>query len=169
MMTKKGTYRTRLTSGSHLERSPMPVGGCFGLFSSESLPEWALFYFITCVSSGYTIFWISWPVIDRVHRPENTICLPTRIRPLIVGYFCFSPAAGGLVSGFLVYTFAPEAEGHGTDAAIEAYHQKGGYIRGRVPIIKTITSAITLTTGGSGGQGRPHCPDWCWIRIVPGH
>jgi chloride channel protein, CIC family len=65
------------------------------------------------------------------------------------------PALGGLVSGWLVYTFAPEAEGHGTDAAINAYHNKGGYIRGRVPIIKTIASAITLTTGGSGGREGP--------------
>ncbi len=65
------------------------------------------------------------------------------------------PAAGGLVSGWLVYTFAPEAEGHGTDAAIDAYHRKGGYLRSRVPIIKTIASAITLTTGGSGGREGP--------------
>ncbi len=65
------------------------------------------------------------------------------------------PAAGGLLSGWLVYTFAPEAEGHGTDAAIEAYHQKGGFIRSRVPFIKTIASALTLTTGGSGGREGP--------------
>lgn len=65
------------------------------------------------------------------------------------------PALGGLVSGWLVYTFAPEAEGHGTDAAIDAYHRKGGYIRGHVPIIKTLASAITLTTGGSGGREGP--------------
>jgi chloride channel protein, CIC family len=65
------------------------------------------------------------------------------------------PAAGGIISGWLVYTFAPEAEGHGTDAAINAYHQTGGFIRGRVPIIKTIASAITLTTGGSGGREGP--------------
>lgn len=65
------------------------------------------------------------------------------------------PAAGGIISGWLVYTFAPEAEGHGTDAAIEAYHSKGGFIRGRVPFIKTIASAITLTTGGSGGREGP--------------
>jgi CIC family chloride channel protein len=65
------------------------------------------------------------------------------------------PAFGGILSGWLVYTFAPEAEGHGTDAAIEAYHQRGGYIRGRVPIIKTIASALTLTTGGSGGREGP--------------
>jgi CIC family chloride channel protein len=67
----------------------------------------------------------------------------------------FLPALGGLVSGWLVYTYAPEAEGHGTDAAIDAYHRKGGFMRGRVPIIKTIASALTLTTGGSGGREGP--------------
>jgi len=65
------------------------------------------------------------------------------------------PAVGGLFSGWLVYTFAPEAEGHGTDAAIDSYHNKGGFIRSRVPIIKTIASAVTLTTGGSGGREGP--------------
>ena len=67
----------------------------------------------------------------------------------------FLPALGGILSGWLVYTFAPEAEGHGTDAAIDAYHRKGGFVRSRVPIIKTIASALTLTTGGSGGREGP--------------
>ncbi len=67
----------------------------------------------------------------------------------------FLPALGGLLSGWLVYTYAPEAEGHGTDAAIDAYHRKGGFIRGRVPIVKTVASALTLTTGGSGGREGP--------------
>ncbi len=65
------------------------------------------------------------------------------------------PALGGLVSGWLVFTFAPEAEGHGTDAAIEAYHNKGGLIRGRVPWIKALASAITIGTGGSAGREGP--------------
>ncbi|MFP3928446.1 MAG: chloride channel protein, partial [Desulfobacteraceae bacterium] len=55
----------------------------------------------------------------------------------------FLPAIGGLISGWLVFTFAPEAEGHGTDAAIDAYHNRGGLIRGRIPIIKTLASAVT--------------------------
>ena len=67
----------------------------------------------------------------------------------------FLPAAGGIISGWIVYTFAPEAEGHGTDAAINSYHAAGGFIRSRVPVIKTIASAITLTTGGSGGREGP--------------
>lgn len=65
------------------------------------------------------------------------------------------PALGGLISGWLVYTFAPEAEGHGTDAAIDAYHRKGGFIRGRIPIIKTLASFLTLGSGGSGGREGP--------------
>ncbi len=64
-------------------------------------------------------------------------------------------AAGGLVSGLIVYTFAPEAEGHGTDAAIESFHQKRGFIRARIPLIKLVTSAITIGTGGSGGREGP--------------
>lgn len=65
------------------------------------------------------------------------------------------PAIGGIISGWLVYTFAPEAEGHGTDGAIEAFHRKGGVIRGRVPIIKTAASIITIGTGGSAGREGP--------------
>lgn len=65
------------------------------------------------------------------------------------------PALGGILSGWLVYTYAPEAQGHGTDAAIDAYHNKGGYIRSRVPFVKLFASAITLTTGGSGGREGP--------------
>jgi len=65
------------------------------------------------------------------------------------------PALGGLVSGFLVYRFAPEAEGHGTDAAIDSFHNKGGHIRGRVPWIKALASVATIGTGGSAGREGP--------------
>jgi CIC family chloride channel protein len=30
---------------------------------------------------------------------------------------------GGLLSGVIVFSLAPEAEGHGTDAAVDTYHQ----------------------------------------------
>jgi len=85
---------------------------------------------------------------------EHHLFAPTA-RVLNRWILLFLPAFGGLLSGWLVYTFAPEAEGHGTDAAINAYHNAGGYVRARVPLIKTIASAITLTTGGSGGREGP--------------
>ncbi len=65
------------------------------------------------------------------------------------------PVVGGVLSGFLVYTLAPEAEGHGTDAAIAAYHWGNGVIRPRVPLVKMVASALTLGTGGSGGREGP--------------
>ncbi len=65
------------------------------------------------------------------------------------------PALGGLISGLLVFLIAPEAEGHGTDAMIEAFHHRGGHIRKRVPLIKIVASAITIGTGGSAGKEGP--------------
>ncbi len=62
---------------------------------------------------------------------------------------------GGLISGILVYSFAPEAEGHGTDTAVRAFHRTGGYIRPIVTPIKIISSAITIGTGGSAGREGP--------------
>src|SRR5579875_835006 len=62
--------------------------------------------------------------------------------------------AGGLVAGIIVFTFAPEAEGHGTDAAIKAFHE-GKPIRARIPLIKLVASAITIGSGGSGGREGP--------------
>ncbi len=66
-----------------------------------------------------------------------------------------APAIGGLLSGILVFTWAPEAEGHGTDAMIEAFHHKRGLIRKRVPFIKAISSIITIGSGGSAGREGP--------------
>ena len=65
------------------------------------------------------------------------------------------PTIGGLLAGWIVYTFAPEAEGHGTDEVIKAYHKKRGIIQSKVPIVKLLASAITIGTGGSGGREGP--------------
>ena len=62
---------------------------------------------------------------------------------------------GGLASGLLVFSVAPEAEGHGTDSVIAAYHYRQGQIRPRVPLVKILASSITLGTGGSGGREGP--------------
>jgi chloride channel protein, CIC family len=65
------------------------------------------------------------------------------------------PTVGGLISGLIVFTWAPEAEGHGTDSLVRAFHRGGGQIRSRVPLIKGIASVITIGTGGSAGQEGP--------------
>jgi CIC family chloride channel protein len=62
---------------------------------------------------------------------------------------------GGLLSGLIVFNLAPEAEGHGTDAAIAAIHHRQGRVRARIPPIKLVASAITIGSGGSGGREGP--------------
>lgn len=64
-------------------------------------------------------------------------------------------ALGGLISGVIVFRYAPEAEGHGTDAAIAAFHHGARRIRARIPLIKLVASAITIGSGGSGGREGP--------------
>jgi CIC family chloride channel protein len=61
---------------------------------------------------------------------------------------------GSLLTGILVTKLAPEAEGHGTDAAIKAFHGEGR-IRKRVPVVKAVTSILTISTGGSAGREGP--------------
>jgi CIC family chloride channel protein len=69
--------------------------------------------------------------------------------------FFLLPVVGGLISGLIVYTWAPEAEGHGTDAMIEAFHRKRGMIRARVPFLKALATIATLGSGGSAGREGP--------------
>ena len=64
-------------------------------------------------------------------------------------------ALGGLITGCLVYWFAPDASGPGADGAIDAFHNNRGLIPVKVPLVKTIASAITLGTGGSAGREGP--------------
>ncbi len=130
--------------------------------------KWALYFFAIGVIAGlgsivfhYLCQLGSHYFLDYMagYRPpppagEHHLLEPTT-RPFSRWMLLLLPMLGGIVSGWLVYTFAPEAEGHGTDAAIKAYHHAGGFIRGRVPIVKTLASSITLTTGGSGGREGP--------------
>jgi len=65
------------------------------------------------------------------------------------------PAAGGLLGGYLAHRFAPEAEGPGGDAMIDAFHNGRGVIRPVVPLVKALTTIVTLASGGSGGKEGP--------------
>ncbi|MGP6220878.1 chloride channel protein [Caldiplasma sukawensis] len=90
-------------------------------------------------SSGLTAGLSTYKISSDVHR---------LFFPIILGL-------GGLFVGIFLTKTAPEAKGHGTDAAIDAFHNKGGYIRRRIPIVKTIASAVTIGSGGSAGREGP--------------
>jgi H+/Cl- antiporter ClcA len=62
---------------------------------------------------------------------------------------------GALAGAILVFGIAPEAEGHGTDAAISAVHHNPRGIRLRAVAVKIVASALTIGSGGSGGREGP--------------
>ena len=65
------------------------------------------------------------------------------------------PAAGGLIVGPLVYFWAREAKGHGVPEVMEAVALKGGVIRKRLVVVKSLASAICIGTGGAVGREGP--------------
>ena len=80
--------------------------------------------------------------------------------PLIAGF-------GALLGAILVFRVAPEAEGHGTDAAISAVHHNPRGVRFRAVIVKIVASALTIGSGGSGGREGPTGQIERGIRLAP--
>ena len=68
--------------------------------------------------------------------------------PLVAG-------CGALLGAILVFRVAPEAKGHGTDAAISAVHHNPRGVRFRAVLVKIVASALTIGSGGSGGREGP--------------
>jgi CIC family chloride channel protein len=107
---------------------------------------WAI-HLVTQLGLGAVVGWLPPGPIGEGGAAVSAIARPWLL-PVVT-------ALGGLLSGVLVFGLAPEAEGHGTDAAIEAFHRRGGWIRPRIPLVKLIASAITIGTGGSAGREGP--------------
>ncbi len=117
----------------------------------------AAFVFLLGLEYASSLFQGRWMGIQHPHA-EGEIFWPEResssrgISPWLI---VLLPAAGGLLCGILVYSFAPEAEGHGTNATIHAFHHQQGRIRLRVPFVKAAASILTIGSGGSGGREGP--------------
>jgi len=101
-------------------------------------------HFFLGVLAGYHV---PTPVGEGRHAASAAFSRPWAL-PLVVGF-------GALLGAILVFRFAPEAEGHGTDAAISAVHHNPRGIRFRAVIVKIVASALTIGSGGSGGREGP--------------
>ena len=82
----------------------------------------AIGFFAACqVTSHYTMAWIAG--YQPAPAGGEAPLFMAKARSFHPWLLVLIAAAGGLLSGLIVYTWAPEAEGHGTDAAIKCYHQ----------------------------------------------
>ncbi|HUJ98634.1 MAG TPA: chloride channel protein [Stellaceae bacterium] len=67
----------------------------------------------------------------------------------------FVPAAGGLIIGFMARFGSEKIRGHGIPEAIEAILIGGSRIQPKVALLKPISSAISIGTGGPFGAEGP--------------
>lgn len=65
------------------------------------------------------------------------------------------PTLGGLAVGLLLHACGSERDGLGTDSIIRAFHRLKGRMRKRVAGVTALASAVTIGSGGSGGQEGP--------------
>lgn len=93
-------------------------------------------------------------LIDGVHRLAYG-GLAGALEGISPFYLLIIPALGGAILGPLIYRFAREAKGHGVPEVMEAVALRGGRIRPRVAIVKSLASAICIGTGGSVGREGP--------------
>ncbi len=70
-------------------------------------------------------------------------------------YLVIVPALGALIFGPIIIHFAREAKGHGVSEVLEAVSVSGGRIRPRVGVVKSLSSALCIGTGGSVGLEGP--------------
>ena len=94
-------------------------------------------------------------ILSRLDYPKKAASCNNIIGPHGLWLIPLATTLGGLISGLLVYNIAPEAEGHGTDTVVKAFHRAGGFIRARVAPLKLVASAITIGSGGSAGREGP--------------
>jgi len=128
--------------------------------------RWVVFSILVGVVAGLGATFLTWGInwlgsvllggVAGFHVPahgeSSAVTWTPPARPWLL--LVVLPLAG-LVVGWLVQTFAPEAEGHGTDAVISAYHRGRAMIRRRVVPVKLLASMLTIGSGGSAGREGP--------------
>lgn len=69
--------------------------------------------------------------------------------------FLFMPAAGGLIVGFIIKYGSMSARGHGIPAILASIKTKERHLSYRDLLTEGFASAITISSGGSGGRIGP--------------
>ena len=144
----------RCASGAGSRRRPTPRSGSCWAPSSASSRDWA--------PSSSTRRCDSRRTSSSRSSPATEFPCPSveggRWRPLTSrdpGRYRSSRASAHSPERSSSSQFAPEAEGHGTDAAIAAVHHNPRGVRLRTVFVKIVASALTIGSGGSGGREGP--------------
>jgi H+/Cl- antiporter ClcA/CBS domain-containing protein len=88
------------------------------------------------------------------HRVNTTLVAPGggHHNPLVV---LFAPIAGGLIIGVMARYGSEKIRGHGMPEAIEAILLGGSKVQPRVAVLKPVSAAVAIGTGGPFGAEGP--------------
>ncbi|HEX9783222.1 MAG TPA: chloride channel protein [Opitutaceae bacterium] len=111
------------------------LGALIGLISGAS-----------AVAFHGSISWAEDNIIYRFARLDS----PWKF-PLVI----LTPALGGLIAGWVLARFAPQARGSGIPQTKAAYYMRFGRIRFQTGFWKFILGTLTIGTGGSLGREGP--------------
>ena len=139
----QGTARRRKRSDfSPAARMPLLAAMALVVGAAGTAGAWLLLKLIALVTN-LVWFW----QLDTVARP-----LGLAVRG---PYMLLAPAAGGLVIGLMARYGSEKIRGHGIPEAIEAILIGGSRMSAKVALLKPISSAISIGTGGPFGAEGP--------------
>ncbi len=137
-----------------------PLKARFDRVWGEFSPDYAFFNVLavlTGIGAGlaaiglnYLIIFMRWLFIADGNVMD--MGLPIYVVGAIV---ILAPAIGGLLVGLIIKFIAKEARGGGVQEVMESMAVNGGRIRPRVVLVKTISTAITIGSGGASGKEGP--------------
>src|SRR5579875_2931528 len=136
-MQNRSAHNTELTEKDATITTTKRIAGLNRLLNRSYLTKWVIIGLLIGLVAGFgaTAFYYMIQGVTNYllggitgfypPNPAGEPGAPLTINPKYL-LIPISTAIGGLAAGLIIYRFAPEAEGHGTDAAIDAFHNKRG-------------------------------------------
>jgi chloride channel protein, CIC family len=94
---------------------------------------------------------LAWLLVELVRLVQRTVWIPM----VPAWQLVLVPTLGGLVVGVLVTSLAPETGGGGVVRTMEGMALEASRFRGRVPLLATLATGLSLGFGASGGREGP--------------
>lgn len=123
-------------------------------FNTQNIATLLIVAIIVGFGTGLTAV-IFIKVIDWVTYFAFEQGLPQLLSPLSGAWVILVPVIGALIGGPMIAYWAIEARGHGVPEVMQAIILRGGRIRPRVALVKSLTAAVCIGTGGSAGREGP--------------
>lgn len=128
-----------------------------GLYKINAPRDFYLLFLASLIGvlTGFGAFLLN-SIVEFVRYILYEVAGQQLVHPEVGNYLrILFPAIGGLSVGLLSFYFSPEVKGHGIPGVMEAVAVRGGYIRKRVALLTSLTSGLTIGSGGSAGKEGP--------------